>query len=127
MKILLCASIALFFGLSAVAQTVDTVRKDKPAATFDAGALSKPTYVLDGKVFLGDLNSLDVNNIKSITVLRNSDASKQYGAVNPNGVIKIETGKLYAINEPKSAATPKDAYANDTFARLTGPLKPTVM
>jgi len=126
MKLFYFSAILLFFGLSAAAQTADTTRKVN--STFDAftGPL-KPTMVLDGKVFLGDINSLDVNNIKSITVLKNADASKQYGSFNPNGVIKIETGKLYAINEPKSAITTKDSSANDTFAGLTGPLKPTVV
>jgi len=130
MKKLICAVTLFFFGVSAFAQTTDTTRKESSAnGTFTGlnGSL-KPTVLLDGKVFYGDLNSLDVNNIKSITVERTPDASKLYGTFNPNGVIKIETGRtLYALTEPKLATPSNDTPATNTFAGLTGPLKPTVV
>lgn len=116
MKKLLCAVTVLFFGLSTFAQTADTVRKDHAGdGVFDANALLKPTYVVDGKVYRGNLSTLNVNDIKSITVLKNPDASKQYGTFNPNGVIVVETGKLlHNFVKPQSAVANTSASVRDS-------------
>lgn len=105
MKNLFCASIALFFGLSAFAQTADTTHKAPAAsATFDAGALLKPLYVVDGKIYGGSINNLNTNDIKSITVLQSHDLVKRYGPGAVNGVIMVETGthKSYLPMQPQS-------------------------
>jgi TonB-linked SusC/RagA family outer membrane protein len=52
-----------------------------------------PLFVVDGLPFEGDLNSINPNDIASITVLRDASAAALYGARGANGVIMITTKK----------------------------------
>ena len=59
-------------------------------------ASSAPLYVVDGVPFSGNVNSIDPNDVQSITVLKDASASALYGSRGANGVIIITTkqGKL---------------------------------
>jgi TonB-linked SusC/RagA family outer membrane protein len=59
-------------------------------------ASSAPLYVVDGVPFSGNINSIDPNDVQSITVLKDASASALYGSRGANGVIIITTkqGKL---------------------------------
>ncbi|MDO3644526.1 TonB-dependent receptor plug domain-containing protein [Mucilaginibacter sp. L3T2-6] len=106
MKKLHCLLGLLFIGFGALAQGTDTTRNQSPANTsFDAGSLMKPLYVLDGKIYGGNINTLNTDDIKSITVLKSPDAVKRYGAGGANGVIMIETkaNKTYLPMQPQSS------------------------
>lgn len=97
----------LLLAAGVFAQGADTVRKahDNDAFSGLTGVL-KPTFVVDGKVYNGNLNTLNKNDIKSITVVRTPDASLKYGKFNPNGVILIETGKpQYKFNKQEPVDT----------------------
>ncbi|KKX50394.1 MULTISPECIES: M56 family metallopeptidase [Sphingobacterium] len=50
-----------------------------------------PLYVLDGKIYEGDINTIKPDNIESITVLKDASAQALYGARGANGVILIVT------------------------------------
>jgi TonB-dependent SusC/RagA subfamily outer membrane receptor len=108
MKKICCSVIVLFFGLSAFAQTTDTARKVSTVnTTSDAGAVVKPLYVVDGKVYPGNINTLNTDDIKSITVLKSPNAVIKYGAGAANGVILVETkaGQTYLPMQRQSPAS----------------------
>jgi len=54
-------------------------------------AASDPLYVVDGVPYSGSLSSINPNDIKSITVLKDATATALYGARGANGVINITT------------------------------------
>lgn len=56
------------------------------------GRTDPPLFVIDG-IQGGDINSLNPNDIESITVVKDAAASAVYGSSAPNGVIIIRTKK----------------------------------
>ncbi|MGH2624464.1 MAG: TonB-dependent receptor plug domain-containing protein, partial [Sphingobacterium sp.] len=54
-------------------------------------ATNEPLYVIDGLVGVGDLNSLNPDDIASIDVLKDASATAIYGSRGANGVILITT------------------------------------
>ena len=56
-------------------------------------ASSNPLYVVDGAPFDGNLNSINTNDIESISVLKDATSAALYGARGANGVIIITTKK----------------------------------
>ncbi|WP_341840601.1 SusC/RagA family TonB-linked outer membrane protein [Chitinophaga caseinilytica] len=56
-------------------------------------AETKPLLVVDGYPTQGDLESINIDNIESITVLKDAVAASIYGARSSNGVIVITTRK----------------------------------
>ena len=55
--------------------------------------VSDPLYVVNGAPFGGDLNSIDPNDVESITVLKDASATALYGSRASGGVILITTKK----------------------------------
>ncbi|MEN8203078.1 MAG: TonB-dependent receptor [Bacteroidota bacterium] len=56
-------------------------------------ASSNPLYVVDGVPYGGNLNSINPDDIETITVLKDATAAALYGARGANGVIVISTSK----------------------------------
>ncbi|MDR2969322.1 MAG: TonB-dependent receptor [Tannerellaceae bacterium] len=54
---------------------------------------SDPLFVLDGVIFNGTLNDLDVNSIESISVLKDASTLAAYGTRAANGVVMITSQK----------------------------------
>jgi TonB-linked SusC/RagA family outer membrane protein len=54
-------------------------------------ASQSPLYVVDGIPFDGSLNSINPNDIASLTVLKDASASSLYGSRAANGVVMITT------------------------------------
>lgn len=54
-------------------------------------ATNEPLYVIDGLVGVGDLNSLNPDDIATIDVLKDASATAIYGSRGANGVILITT------------------------------------
>ena len=54
-------------------------------------ASNEPLYVVDGAPFDGHINSLNPDDIESITILRDASAAALYGARGANGVVMITT------------------------------------
>ena len=57
------------------------------------GGGNKPLYVLDGMPYDGNLNSINPNDIESMTVLKDAAATTLYGSRAANGVLVITTKK----------------------------------
>ncbi|WP_443938280.1 SusC/RagA family TonB-linked outer membrane protein [Pedobacter sp. MW01-1-1] len=60
-----------------------------------------PLVVVDGFPMVGDLSTLNPNDIESITVLKDAAASSIYGIKSSNGVIVITTTKGRGDEKPK--------------------------
>ncbi|WP_346857415.1 TonB-dependent receptor [uncultured Draconibacterium sp.] len=58
-------------------------------ASISAG--NSPLYVVDGTPIVGDLNSLNPNEIESISVLKDASSTSLYGSRGANGVVLITT------------------------------------
>lgn len=72
-------------------------------------ASASPLYVVDGFPYGGYVGDINVNDIESITVLKDASSTALYGARAANGVILITTKK-------GRSATPKiNIYANSGF------------
>ncbi|WP_116108337.1 SusC/RagA family TonB-linked outer membrane protein [Lewinella sp. IMCC34191] len=54
-------------------------------------ASSSPLYVVDGIIFSGALNSINPNDIESLTVLKDASSTALYGSKAANGVVLITT------------------------------------
>ena len=54
-------------------------------------AKSTPLIILDGSPFDGDMNSINTQDIESMTVLKDAASNALYGARGANGVIMITT------------------------------------
>ena len=71
----------------------------QPGATADirirgvgsVNASSAPLYVVDGFPYSGNINTIPVSDIESITVLKDASATALYGSRGANGVIVITT------------------------------------
>lgn len=56
-------------------------------------ASTSPLYVVDGIPYMGDIASINPNDIASTTVLKDATATSLYGARGANGVVVITTKK----------------------------------
>jgi TonB-linked SusC/RagA family outer membrane protein len=56
------------------------------------GGNNTPLYVVDGMV-IGDINSINVNDVQSMEVLKDASATAIYGSRGANGVVLITTKK----------------------------------
>ena len=56
-------------------------------------ASNNPLYVVDGMIFEGNINSINQQDIETMTVLKDAAANALYGARGANGVILITTKK----------------------------------
>lgn len=68
-------------------------------STIDDRVSADPLIVLDNFPFEGDIESINPNDIESITVLKDAAASAIWGSRSANGVIVITTKKA-AFNQP---------------------------
>ncbi len=53
--------------------------------------LNKPLIVVDGSIFYGNINEINMNDVASIDVLKDASAAAIYGSRSANGVILITT------------------------------------
>jgi TonB-linked SusC/RagA family outer membrane protein len=56
-------------------------------------ASNEPLYLVDGAPYPGNVNSINPNEIESITVLKDASATSIYGSRAANGIIQITTKK----------------------------------
>ena len=56
-------------------------------------AASGPLYVIDGVPFTGNVNTINFNDVESLTVLKDASATALYGSRGSNGVIILTTKK----------------------------------
>lgn len=104
-----------------VAITKDGKIEVRGKSTFLANA--DPLIVVDGYPITGGLESVNIDNIESVTVLKDAVAASIYGARSSNGVIVITTknakkGKLQIGYKGSTGVTlrPQLSYLNKTSA-----------
>ncbi len=66
---------------------------------------SRPLIVLDGIIFGGSLTEININDIRSLEVLKDASSSAIYGARGANGVILITTKRGKPGDKPSITAT----------------------
>jgi TonB-linked SusC/RagA family outer membrane protein len=66
-------------------------------------ATNDPLIVLDGIPFPGSIGDIDMNDVKSVDVLKDASATAIYGSRGANGVILITTYKGTSGQEPRIA------------------------
>jgi len=66
-------------------------------------ANNDPLVVLDGIPFPGSIGDIDMNDVKSIDILKDASATAIYGSRGANGVILITTNKGNMNQEPRVA------------------------
>jgi TonB-dependent SusC/RagA subfamily outer membrane receptor len=82
------------FSLSVCVYAQKSDLKNKIAIKDTLKLRTDPLYVLDGKIIPKDsLQSIDMNKIESIEVLKDSSRTAIYGPAGRNGVILIHTKK----------------------------------
>ncbi len=57
--------------------------------------MAEPLYVIDGKVFTGNIEELNSELIKDIQILEGASATAIYGSRGANGVVLISTGGVF--------------------------------
>jgi TonB-dependent starch-binding outer membrane protein SusC len=89
-------------------------------------ANTQPLIVIDNFPYSGDLNSINPNDIESITVLKDAAASSVWGALSGNGVIVITTkrGKYgqsinVGLNTSLMVANKPDLFYDRNFLKST--------
>lgn len=77
------------------------------------GGESKPLYVVDGKVFTGDIKNIPKESIEKVEVLKDASATAVYGAMAANGVVLITTkGGFKTLTAKGKGATYDDSFLN---------------
>ena len=67
---------------------------------------NSPLVIVDGTPYTGDINTLNTNDIESMTVLKDAASNALYGARGANGVILITTKRAKLV-KPKSTVDAK--------------------
>jgi TonB-linked SusC/RagA family outer membrane protein len=75
-------------------------------------ASSDPLYVVDGNPFSGDIGSINVNDISSVSILKDAASSALYGSRGANGVIIITTKSGKNVAEPQISANFTEGLSN---------------
>lgn len=81
--------------------TVVRYKYDDSKATLPDKNKKEPAYFVDGELFSGNLNDIDVSTIESITVYKNDD---RY----PNGLISIKLKKVKSLSPERGGKQQKN-------------------
>lgn len=83
--------VAIGYGSQKKAALTGSASTVKIRGVSTVGANSKSLYVIDGKIFEGDVADIDFSNINSIDVLKTETATTLYGSRAANGVVVLTT------------------------------------
>lgn len=75
-------------------------------------ASSEPLYVVDGNPFSGDISSINMSDISSVSILKDAASSALYGSRGANGVIIITTKSGKGAAEPQISAGFSEGLSN---------------
>ena len=78
------------FGVLAENGVISIITNDYIQNDSQKDLPSKPLVLVDGIVYTNSLDSINVQEIESMTVLKNYSATKTYGNAGENGVILIK-------------------------------------
>jgi TonB-dependent SusC/RagA subfamily outer membrane receptor len=79
------------YGILAENGVISIITKDYVKTDHLKDQLSKPLVLVDGKVFTSSLDSINIQEIDSLTLRKDKSATAPYGKAGENGVILITT------------------------------------
>lgn len=80
----------------------------------DGTGLNKPLLIVDGMIFNGSINEINIQDVSTIDVLKDASAAAIYGSRSANGVIIITTKKGHS---EKPLITLNASYAFQNWSR----------
>jgi len=78
------------FGVLSENGVISIITKDNIQTDSQEDLPSKPLVLVDGTVYTNSLDSINVQEIESMTVLKDYSATKTYGKAGEDGVILIK-------------------------------------
>ena len=90
-------------AISQTSSTPGATMQIRIRGTRSLTATNDPLVVLDGIPFPGNIGDIDMNDVKSVDVLKDASATAIYGSRGANGVILITTYKGISGQEPRIA------------------------
>jgi TonB-dependent SusC/RagA subfamily outer membrane receptor len=88
------------YGILAENGVISIITKDYITTESQKDQPTKPLVLVDGEVYTNNLDSIDVQEIESVSVRKDKSAIELYGKAGENGVILITT-KEKASNKNK--------------------------
>jgi len=79
------------YGILAENGVISIITKDYVKNDSQNDQPSKPLVFVDGEVFTSSLDSINIQEIESVSVMKDKSATALYGKVGENGVILITT------------------------------------
>jgi len=79
------------YGILAENGVISIITKDYVKSDNQKEQPSKPLVLLDGEVYTNSLDSINIQEIESVNVIKNKSATAPYGKAGENGVIMITT------------------------------------
>jgi TonB-dependent SusC/RagA subfamily outer membrane receptor len=78
------------FGVLADNGIISIITKDYTQTDSQKDLPSKPLVLVDGIIYTNSLDSINIQEIESMTVLKDYSATKTYGKAGENGIILIK-------------------------------------
>jgi TonB-dependent SusC/RagA subfamily outer membrane receptor len=79
------------YGILAENGVISIITKDYVKTDSQNGQPSKPLVLVDGEIFTSSLDSINIQEIESVSVRKDKSATATYGKAGENGVILITT------------------------------------
>lgn len=102
------------------------IRQKSPGGSIEKATGPKPLYMVDGKEWTSDLNSIAPSSIASINVLKGAPAVTKYGKKGENGVVEITlkdkvTVKDVIVRNDGSQQVVRDVIVEPVFEQTEKP------
>jgi bla regulator protein blaR1 len=79
------------YGVLAENGVISIITKNYIESDSQKGQPSKPLVLVDGEVYTNSLDSINIQEIESVNVIKNKSATAPYGKAGENGIIMITT------------------------------------
>jgi TonB-dependent SusC/RagA subfamily outer membrane receptor len=79
------------YGVLAENGVISIITKDYVKTDSQNDQSSKPLVLVDGEVYTNSLDSINIQEVESLSVIKDKSATALYGKVGENGVILITT------------------------------------
>jgi bla regulator protein blaR1 len=79
------------YGVLAENGVISIITKDYIESDNQKDQPSKPLVLVDGEVYTNSLDSINIQEIESVNVIKNKSATAPYGKAGENGIIMITT------------------------------------
>ncbi|GGH10506.1 TonB-dependent receptor plug domain-containing protein [Pedobacter zeae] len=124
MKNIIIFSMLMGFGFTVFAQKADSIKTPKITLRGISTSGIEPLIVIDGnKQYIrgaASLNGVDPNNIESVSILKDSSATAQYGADGFAGVIEVKTKNGFLSNNDGLKTNPLKIDESNLNGKVSG-------